>query len=77
MGGYFLTKISIRAKHSICRFFYFFIFPSPFFVNCPYKGRINWAKGALNGIKPQFMAFITVFKNGEKNEIVVRQYTSY
>ena len=61
--SYGMTKISIRAKRSISRIFSLFIVPSPFFVHCPYKGRINWAKAVLNVI----LASITVFKNGEKN----------
>ena len=40
---YCLTKISIRAKRSISRVFSSFIVPSPFFVHCPYKGRVNQA----------------------------------
>ena len=44
---YCLTKISIQAKHSISRIFSLFIVPSPFFVHCPYKGRINWAETVL------------------------------
>ena len=44
---YCLTKISIRAKRSISRVFSSFIVPSPFFVHCPYKGRINWAETVL------------------------------
>ena len=71
---YCLTKISIRAKHSISRVFslFIFIFPapfpclslsfqplflvylylsSPFFVHCPYKGRINQAESVLIGLK--------------------------
>ena len=47
---YCLTKISIRAKHSISRVFSLFIVPSPFFVHCPHKGRINRAKGVLTTI---------------------------
>ena len=39
-----LTKISVRAKRSISRVFSLFIVPSPFFVHCPYKGRINRAE---------------------------------
>ena len=49
---YCLTKISIRAKHSISRVFSLFIVPSPFFVHCPYKGRINLAESVLTGLKP-------------------------
>ena len=26
-------------------------FPVPFFVHCPYKGRINQAKGVLTGVR--------------------------
>ena len=52
MGFYCLTKISIRAKRSISRVFSLFIFPSPFFVHCPYKGRINRAESVLTGLKP-------------------------
>ena len=48
---YCLTRISIRAKRSISRVFSFFIVPSPFFVHCPYKGRINRAKFILIGLK--------------------------
>ena len=49
---YCLTKISIRAKRSISRVFSLFIVPSPFFVHCPYKGRINRAESVLIGLKP-------------------------
>ena len=49
---YCLTKISTRAKRSISRVFSLFIVPSPFFVHCPYKGRINRAEGVLTGLKP-------------------------
>ena len=49
---YCLTKISIRAKHSISLVFSLFIVPSPFFVHCPYKGRINRAESVLTGLKP-------------------------
>ena len=49
---YSLTKISIRANRSISRVLSLFIVPSPFFVHCPYKGRINRAKGVLTGLKP-------------------------
>ena len=49
---YCLTKISIRAKRSISRVFSLFIVPSPFFVHCPYKGRINRAESVLTGLKP-------------------------
>ena len=45
--NYCLTKISIRAKRSISRVFSLFIVPSPFFVHCPYKGRINRAETVL------------------------------
>ena len=48
---YCLTKISIRAKRSISRVFSLFIVPSPFFVHCPYKGRINRAESVLTGLK--------------------------
>ena len=48
---YCLTKISIRAKRSISRVFPLFIVPSPFFVHCPYKGRINRAESVLTGLK--------------------------
>ena len=51
-GFYCLTKISIRAKRSISRVFSLFIVPSPFFVHCPYKGRINRAESVLTGLKP-------------------------
>ena len=49
---YCLTKISIRAKRSISRVFSLLIVPSPFFVHCPYKGRINRAESVLTGLKP-------------------------
>ena len=49
---YCLTKTSIRAKRSISRVFSLFIVPSPFFVHCPYKGRINRAESVLTGLKP-------------------------
>ena len=49
---YCLTKISIRAKRSISRVFSLFIVPSPFFVHCPYKGRIDRADSVLTGQKP-------------------------
>ena len=49
---YCLTKISIRTKRSISRVFSLFIVPSPFFVHCPYKGRINRAESVLTGLKP-------------------------
>ena len=49
---YCLTKISIRAKRSISRVFSLFIVPSPFFVHCPYKGRINRTESVLTGLKP-------------------------
>ena len=49
---YCLTKISIRAKRSISCVFSLFIVPSPFFVHCPYKGRINRAENVLIGLKP-------------------------
>ena len=49
---YCLTKISIRAKRSISRVFSLFIVPSPFFVHCPDKGRINRAESVLTGLKP-------------------------
>ena len=52
MINYCLTKISIRAKRSISRVFSLFIVPSPFFVHCPYKGRINRAESVLTGLKP-------------------------
>ena len=45
-------KISIRAKRSISPVFSLFIVPSPFFVHCPYKGRINRAESVLIGLKP-------------------------
>ena len=48
---YWLTKISIWAKRSISRVFSLFIVPSPFFVHCPYKGRINRAESVLTGLK--------------------------
>ena len=48
---YCLTKISIRAKRSISRVFSLFIVPSPFFIHCPYKGRINRAESVLTGLK--------------------------
>ena len=48
---YCLTKISIRAKRSISRVFSLFIVLSPFFVHCPYKGRINRAESVLIGLK--------------------------
>ena len=51
-SNYCLTKISIRAKRSISRVFSLFIVPSPFFVHCPYKGRINRAESVLTGLKP-------------------------
>ena len=51
-ADYCLTKISIRAKRSISRVFSLFIVPSPFFVHCPYKGRINRAESVLTGLKP-------------------------
>ena len=47
---YCLTKISTRAKRSISRVFSLFIVPSPFFVHCPYKRRINRAKAVLTAI---------------------------
>ena len=50
--NYCLTNISIRAKRSISRVFSMFIVPSPFFVHCPYKGRINRAESVLTGLKP-------------------------
>ena len=49
---YCLTKISIRAKRSISRVFSLSIVPSPFFVHCPYKSRINRAESVLTGLKP-------------------------
>ena len=49
---YCLSKISIRAKRPISRVFSLFIVPSPFFVHCPYKGRINRAESVLTGLKP-------------------------
>ena len=49
--SYCLTKISIRAKRSISRVFSLFIVPSPFFVHCPYKGRIDRAESVLTGLK--------------------------
>ena len=52
LSDYCPTKISVRAKCSISRIFSLFIVPSPFFVHCPYKGRINRAEGVLTGIKP-------------------------
>ena len=52
MTDYCLTKISIRAKRSISRVFSMFIVPSPFFVHCPYKGRINRAESVSTGLKP-------------------------
>ena len=52
ISSYCLTKISIRAKRSISRVFSLFIVPSPFFVHCPYKGRINRAESVLTGLKP-------------------------
>ena len=50
--NYCLTKISIQAKRSIYRVFSLFIVPSPFFVHCPYKGRINRVESVLTGLKP-------------------------
>ena len=50
--NYCLTKISMREKRSISRVFSLFIVPSPFFVHCPYKGRINRAESILTGLKP-------------------------
>ena len=50
--NYCLTKISIRAKRSISRVFSMFIVPSPFFVHCPHKDRINRAESVLTGLKP-------------------------
>ena len=64
------AKISIRAKRSISRVFSLFIVPSPFFVHCPHKGRINRAESVLTELKPYqswFLASVTAFKNGEKN----------
>ena len=49
---YCLIKISIRAKRLISPVFFLFIVPSPFFVHCPYKGRINRAGSVLTGLKP-------------------------
>ena len=49
---YCLTKISIWAKRSISHVFSLFIVPSPFFVHCPYKGRINRAESILTELKP-------------------------
>ena len=51
-ASYCLTKISIPGKRSIFRVFSLFIVPSPFFVHCPYKGRINRAESVLTGLKP-------------------------
>ena len=45
--SYCLTKTSIWAKRSISCVFSLFIVPSPFFVHCPYKGRINQAESIL------------------------------
>ena len=50
IASYSLTKISIRTKRSISRVFSLLIVPSPFFVHCPYKGRINRAKAVLTSI---------------------------
>ena len=50
--NYCLTKISVLAKRSIPPSFFLFIVPSPFFVHCPYKGRINRAESVLTGLKP-------------------------
>ena len=50
-SNYCLTKISIRTKRSISGVFSLFIVPSPFFVHCPYKGRINRAESVLTGLK--------------------------
>ena len=52
ISHYCLTKISIRAKRSVSRVFSLFIVPSPFFVHCPCKGRINRAESVLTGLKP-------------------------
>ena len=54
LDDYCLTKISIRATRSISRVFSLFIVPRPFFVHCPYKGRINRAESVLTGLKPYF-----------------------
>ena len=51
-GDYCLTKISIQAKRSISHLFSLFIVPNPFFVHCPYKGRINRAESVLAGLEP-------------------------
>ena len=49
--NYCLTKISTRAERLISRIFSVFIVPSPFFVHCPYKGRINRTYYLLTGCK--------------------------
>ena len=73
---YCLTKISIRAKRSISRVFSLFIVPSPFFVHCPYKGRINRAKSILTGcnrINRDFCLLSLLLRMEKKPEILVRQ----
>ena len=66
---YCLTKISIRAKRSISRVFSLFIVLSPF-------SYIVRTKAVLTGLKlyqTRFMASVTVSKNRQKIEILVRQ----
>ena len=73
---YCLTKISIRAKRSIFRVYSLFIVPSPFFVHCPYKGRINWAESVLTGLKRinrDFWLLSLLLRMEKKPEILVRQ----
>ena len=50
--GYCLTKISIRQSVRFPASFLCLSFPAPFFVHCPYKGRINRAESVLTGLKP-------------------------
>ena len=70
------SRLDLNAKGLLVRRSKSNFVPSPFFVHCPYKGRINRAESVLTGLKPYwswFLASVTAFKNGEKPEILVRQ----
>ena len=61
-----LTKISIRAKRSISHVFSLLIVPNPFFVHCPHKGGINWAKAPAKAALTSIYGFCHCFLRMEK-----------
>ena len=66
---YCLTKISIRSKPLIFCVFSLFIVRSPFL----YIARTKAVLTGLKAYQPRFMARVTVFRNGEETEVLVRQ----